>query len=736
MGVFQKIRDNSLLTLILVGGSLFLFIMGDALTTGSFFANSSDQYVGSFEGSDITIQEYDKMFNEVSYINQGGQTSGEVSDREKQNFSQQTWNQLLMKKIMKNEGAALGIDVTKEEVEDMLYGNNPYAFYVYRLFGGPQNFSQVKAKIAQNPDEYYNFANVGSFQEAEMLKNFGVELRKQEKLVNLLQKTFYVTKSEAKNEYKLSNTSKNIEVAKVPYYLVPDSLISISESDKKSFYSKNKDQFKQANPTKKIHYAVFKLNPSQEDEQEVISWAGQTVSLFQEETNDKLFVRQESELPFDETYYKKGNGLEQRLDTVLFDKPVGYVYGPYLKYISGKKTYNVAKVIDSRFLSDSINASHIQITPDNFVQELMAKNPGGQPSREDINSTWKKFDALADSLYELVQNNPSKFSEIAKAISSDSVSGKKGGEIGWLQQDNKQYAKELIDSIFINSEKGETKKLRVSLDNGYYYYHIVKVNEFGAKSKKIQVGIVSRSVIPGNSTLDHYYTTANQLAIAVESGADLSDLKDSLGYYIDSANVQPQQFIVNDLAEARKVVYWAFQSSTDVNSPQVFDLQNNYIVAIVKSENDSKYKLLSDASVDREITRQLSKQKKFDYIANKLGEVNDESFSKVKTIFDGSVIEKHENVNGANGVQSFSYENSLTGAIAGLGDNEVSKAILGSDGLYFVRVISSNDVVIDENTSFDPEQQKLAAKGNNVDALLQELIYEKSDVEDNRRVIR
>jgi len=94
------------------------------------------------------------------------------------------------------------------------------------------------------------------------------------------------------------------------------------------------------------------------------------------------------------------------------------------------------------------------------------------------------------------------------------------------------------------------------------------------------------------------------------------------------------------------------------------------------------------------------------------------------------------NVNGVNGVQAFTYENSVTGLIAGIEEDKVSKTILGTDGLYFVLVSESKLVEITESTSYIPEKEMLTVKGNNVDGLLQELIYQKADIDDNRRVIK
>lgn len=730
MGVFQKIRDNSLLTLILVGGSLFLFIIGDSLTSGTFFQEEQKDTVGEVEGEEISLNEWNATYQTMVSMNKQG--NNPITDREEQNFATQTWNQLLSERILNEESQNMGIGITQEEIEEMMAGQNAFPFYVYRLFGGPQQFQQNRSNIAQNVDEYYKYASVQNMGQAEMIKNYGVTLRKQEKMFNLMNKAFYNTKSLAKDAYAAKNTKKSVKLLQVPYYAVDDSSLIATDDEVESFYNENKERYKQDQPQKKLVYAAFRLKPSEADDQETKEWSEQTVDLFKEEDNDRLFVKQESELPFDDTYFKQGGGLEKQLDTILFKRAKGFVYGPYVKYREGNKTYNVAKVIDSQMMADSVKVSHIQISPEDYLQDLIQATQ--QPTQEQITAAWSNYENVVDSIFKSLKNGGS-FADVAKDVSADTVSAVKGGDMGYVNRESNQLPKKALDSVFIDAPEGSLKKVRVEIQRGYYYYEILRVEKVGPKSRRIQVGVVSRSVVPGSKTLDNYYNKANQLAVEYQNDNNIMTLKDSLGYYVDSAMINPTMYVLNDLTKPRKLVYWAFDSETELNNAKVFELDDKYVVATVTETNDGDYQALDD-NLRSQIKRQLTKEKKFKYIQDKLANPSADTFSSASGVFTGATVETFEDVNASNGISSYSFEKALTGAVAGVKEGRVSSWVEGSDAAYLVMATSASEPTIDENTNLEPEMQSLQNSGPRFDYLLFEIINDKADIEDNREIIQ
>jgi parvulin-like peptidyl-prolyl isomerase len=89
------------------------------------------------------------------------------------------------------------------------------------------------------------------------------------------------------------------------------------------------------------------------------------------------------------------------------------------------------------------------------------------------------------------------------------------------------------------------------------------------------------------------------------------------------------------------------------------------------------------------------------------------------------------------GSTSFGREAKVTGAIAGLNKGEISDAIEGEDGIYFIKVTQENNAEITEETNLDIEKNKLKENEvKNSNLLVEEFINEKCDLFDNRQILR
>jgi len=733
MAIFQKIQNNTKLLLIVIGGGLLLFILQGYLESST---TSVDDSVGNFEGNDISQREFDSYFSTILYLNGNKNSTSSLTDQEKQQYSAQTWNQLVLSKIFESEGDNNGINITDGEFEEMLIGQNVSQYFVNFIFGGGQNYQSIRKDLTDNVDNYMEYDVFGSNDfKSEQIKNFGLSLRNQDKIKSIIENSFFTTTSETLDLYEGKYSNKNVTIGFVPYYLVADSLIEVSDSEIKDFYNKNKGKYKLDNPSKKVVYGSYRVDPTPEDDQDVVNWAQETVKLFTEEENDQLFIATESETKLDNQYYKKGTGLVGELDNVLFEKDKGYVYGPYSGYSDGNKTYNVAKVLDVQYMPDSAKVSQILLTPEKRIQALIAIN--SKPPQEEVNEMWKGYDAYVDSIYNALLEGAN-FSSIASYISNDSLSALKGGDLGWIQEKSNQYAPQFLDSVFMESDaKNTIKKVQVFTDdNRYYYYQILKVSEMGEKSKKIKVGIVSKSVLPSNKTRDGFFTRINTVAVALNKGGDLTELKDSFNLSIDSSKVEPQQYLVNDLKGARTLVHWAFNSAKGKEC-KVFEFDRKYIVAIVVEESEKGFKTLDDDEVKKEIREKVRKIKKATYIADKIGDVNDATLTDLPKTFNGATVETLDNVNLYQGIVKLNFESSLNGVIASLEKGSVSSVVTGLDGAYIVKVNSDVPATVTEDTNFELELNQLNSQNNNkTEFVLQELIIDKADLEDKRSTLQ
>ena len=125
MATLQTIRDRGgLLVSIVIGVSLLAFIVGDALSSGSQILGNEKNQIGQIAGEDISIMDYQnevakneelvKMMNGLSALNEEQQTM----------LRNNTWQKMIMEKLLNQEYEALGLTVGNEELYDILLGEN------------------------------------------------------------------------------------------------------------------------------------------------------------------------------------------------------------------------------------------------------------------------------------------------------------------------------------------------------------------------------------------------------------------------------------------------------------------------------------------------------------------------------------------------------------------------------------------------------------------------------------
>ena len=101
--------------------AIISFILQDLLGNNSVLLNNDD--VGEIAGKDISLAEYQAAIQEreANYILNFNRKPG---DREMLNLRQQAWELLVLRNAFQKEFDEVGVDVTSDEVEDMIWGKN------------------------------------------------------------------------------------------------------------------------------------------------------------------------------------------------------------------------------------------------------------------------------------------------------------------------------------------------------------------------------------------------------------------------------------------------------------------------------------------------------------------------------------------------------------------------------------------------------------------------------------
>ena len=99
------------------------FILGDIFSGNSSILNWGRNTVGEIAGRDVSYDEFQSVIREreANYMLQLGREPGE---REMPAVRQQAWDLLIARHAIQSEFAKVGIEVTDDELVDMISGTN------------------------------------------------------------------------------------------------------------------------------------------------------------------------------------------------------------------------------------------------------------------------------------------------------------------------------------------------------------------------------------------------------------------------------------------------------------------------------------------------------------------------------------------------------------------------------------------------------------------------------------
>ena len=585
-----------------VAFSMFAFILTDLFQSNSFLLGNSNT-IGEIAGNEISYETFQQKVEELSYnftINNGRNPLSEDLEQ----IRQEAWQTLIVETVFEGEYNELGIEVTDAEVIDMVQGNNinPQIrqFFVDPNTGlfDPQSVTNFLQSLSNAPVQ----------QRASWLA-FETTLapaRAMTKYENLLDKTRFANKYEAKAEYEKSE-NLTVDYLYVPFFSLADSVVSVTESELKSYLNDHADEYERE-ASKNIAFVTFKLEPSAEDSAFVKDEVQDLFDALSKSSNDSVFATINSDglTPYG-TY--KPNNFPTWLQDESVSLEVGYISEPVLE----GNSYSFFKISD-KYEGDEafVKASHILFKADDDTQT--AKNAAKAEARRVLKEI----------------KNGADFSEMASQYGTDGTASR-GGDLGWFGE-NSSFVQEFKDATFAFKGVGLLNDV-VETEFGY---HIIKVTE--AKSNTVyKVARIEKELFASDQTLNEIYRNAELFSTQADGTTGFYDLAASNEYEVKTANrIRKNDKRVGTLSNARSIVYWLFNRADVGTVSEVFELENEYVVALQVSEQEEGTAALED--VRAEITRKVKDQKKAQIIISKLAGLSG-SYEEIKTAYgDGARV--------------------------------------------------------------------------------------------------
>lgn len=667
MATLEKLRNRAgTLVAVVIGLALLAFILGDLFGSGGSLFSRNQFEIAEIAGKSIPYQNYQERVDHIAELNKISRRVNALDEQTMENIREEVWNQLVQEYVLSSNYKNLGIAVSSDELFDMVQGRNLHPI-IRQEFGNPQTGEVDPAMVDQflrNLD-----ADPSGFQRAIWLylEDIIVKDRLFTKYNNLIRKGLYVTDLHA--EKSANNRSTRVDMAFVleRYASVADSLITISSSEVNKFYKENKNKFQQE-ASRDVEYVVFPIIPSQEDYKLAEEWINQIKEDFKSAADPVQFTKLNSDTPFNDKYYKQGEISNEELDQWAFNSKVGDFHDP----IFNGESYLMANLVSIDFLPDSVKARHILLS--NNVQ-----------SQEELDAAKQK----ADSLLNVVKRNRNSFAQVAKDFSDDPGSAAQGGDLGWFPEG--AMVKPFNDACF-NGKKGD-----IVLVESQFGFHIIEIQELGKLTKKVQVAILERNVIPSSKTYQAIYQKASEFAglntSYEEFTAAAQELKLSKRI---ASNLRELDRRVAGLENPREMVRWAYREDVNAVSP-VFEFGDNFVVATLKAVREAGVAPL--AQVEQDIRAELTQQKKAEVLKEKFNSIlaNANDINALASELSQQVQEAPGITFSSFSLPTVGFEPAVIAAGVQSPEGEVVGPIAGNAGVFAITVNAINVEEVDKD---------------------------------------
>ena len=546
MGIMSFLRNRAgIIIVAVIGLSLVAFLVGDVVRYGGSFFKDDRNMLGEAGGEKIAYDTFNTQVQQqtAQYQQRSGQST--LNPQTIGFIQESVWNQMVAQQILTKEIDRVGLALGVDETHSMEQGENPNA-QIVQAFGDPKTGQLDRAKLN-------NFlTNLQSKPDSDQMKvqwhAFIDQIRNQklsEKYVSLVTNGLYVNSLEAKDDYDAKNKLANFKYVTFDYASVPNSKITVTDDDYKSYYDDHKSEFNNQRELRTFNYVSINASPSKADTGDVLKKADKLAADFKTAANDSLFVQINAETKAPLVYLHKGT-MEPKVDSMMFNAPNGFVYGPYLS----NGSYKIAKLVDSRMEPDSVKARHILID---------AKTIGPE-----------KAQAQADSLKKLIQGGKS-FAELANTFSIDKASAVQGGDLGTFGRGKMVPAFE--DAVF-NAKKGDLKIVTTQ-----FGVHLIEIEDQKGSSKVAKIAVVDVPLRASSATQTAEYSKAQRFLGSLTKD-NFDQVAKRSGLKINTAtDINGTAAVIPGIENAREIVKWAFNAEKGDFSDKVYVAGDQYIIA-------------------------------------------------------------------------------------------------------------------------------------------------------------
>ena len=726
MATLERIRRRSGLLLIIIGLAILAFILTDLLRSGNSIFRADANVVGRVNGETIEVNEFQKRMNERRTLveQQNPQQAAQLTNVD---LAEAIWNDFLKENILYQNLKEQGFAITPDELLQRIK-KNPNIQNA-QAFKDPQTgqFSEFRFSRYLSNMEEQRFADAESAEAYKQWVDFEQAIKEQAlttKYYNAVSQGIYMPGLVAKAIHERKNTKKTVAFTGIEYTTIADEEVEITDRDIKRYYNEHKHEYK-AEETRGIAFVNINIQASQIDrtvlKKELRSYLtpqiemnkrtgkNDTLESFANAENDSLYAAGRSDLRVQGGYTTLSE-IEPPLDSSLFEKPVGFIKGPY----ENQGYFTLTKIADKKIIPDSVEARHI------LISYAGANNGQSQAQR-----TPQQARALADSLLAIVKEDTAQFAELAKANSDDAGSGARGGNLGTFGRGAMVPA---FENFSFYNDVGD-----IGMVFSQFGIHIIEVLDQKGKNQGLKLFNISREIAPSEATIDSVYSEASDIASQASGDQNLADAAAQYGYNVRPVdNIKPFEALIPGIGNNREIVRWAFDEKTKIGEINLFNNKNKSY-AVVMLVNAKEEGTVPFEDIKERLRPATLIDKKAEMLEKRVAGILDDGADNVAAVAEqlGTAVVNQEITFSTASLTDYGAEPAIVGAFFALEEGAMSGAIQGDRAVYVGAVNEVKPYAA--KPSYAMDQSRLQGDVRRmVNKAVYDALVELASIEDNR----
>ena len=683
MGMMAKMRSLAPWFIVTVGGLFVLFmVLSDSKIADAIGTRSND--LGKVNGEKISYQDFANLLDRYRefQLKQNGQ---EIPESQMDQFRDQVWESLVSQKLMEQKISEYDLNVSDNEIKDLLLGPNPPQSVTQYFIDSTGRFNREAYDAAiRNPQNKTAILQIEDQVRQQIL---------QEKLTSLVNASAFVTDEEIRRKFDDDNVRMNADYILVSLPIQNDSTLIPTNDEISNYYSEHKNDYKKEE-TRKVKYVIFNTGASHSDTIAIEKNLSAILEKVKSDTSGfKTFVEIYSEKPYSKDTLQISQIPAAAQDLIVNAKAGSFV-GPVLTN-EGFILYKVNKSIKTN--EAFVKASHILVKDENQAKTI-----------------YKDLISGGD------------FAKIAIEKSEDPGSGKNGGSLGWFGKG--QMVPEFEKAAF----NGRVGKIQSPIKS-QFGWHIILVTD--KTNNKYVVESIINKVIASPTTVDKKYNTATDFQYLAEENGFESTAKE-LGYQVlETPDLLKDASSIPGLGSNRSLLLFTFDNDVDDITP-VFKFQSGYVVALISDVSKAGFKPLDEvkSSIELLVKREKKSEKELSITKEIETKIADSDFNKATEVFSDAKISTAINFTPAGSIPTLGRDYAFSQKALELPVNKISEPFKGNRGSYIIKVTSKTPF---DSTSFSMQKNSIRTSllNQKKSALYTQWLLEiknEADIVDNR----